>query len=267
VTQALHRAARQAAPTYADLRAQVRGSPIVTPDETSWKVAGERWWLWAFATTATVVYSIAKGRGFPQAAAVLGADFDGTLVRDGWASYGEFREARHQSCVAHLLRHCRELAEIFPDAALPQGVKAVLLDALALRQRAADVSARMLARRRDALFARLLALLDEPVEPLLLQRFVGHLARQGGAIFEFLFDPAVDATNWRAEQALRPAVVNRKVSGGNRTRNGAHTQEILTSVIQTARLRAINPRHMLVELLRAPVPTPSPLLMATPPTR
>jgi transposase len=260
VTQALHRAARQAAPTYADLRAQVRGSPIVTPDETSWKVAGERWWLWVFATAATVVYAIAPGRGFRQASAVLGADFRGTLVHDGWASYREFGDARHQSCVAHLLRHCRELAELFPEAPLPQRVKTVLHEALALRQVAADLAPAQLARRRDALFARLLAALDTPVEPLVLQRFVGHLARQGTAIFEFLFDPAVEATNWRAEQALRPAVVNRKVSGGNRSVAGAQTQQVLTSVIQTARLRDLNPRDVLVALLRAPGPTPSPQL-------
>ncbi len=83
VTHALHRAARQAAPTYDALREQVRGSPVVSPDETSWKVAGHLWWLWAFATATTVVYAIQRGRGFAQAAAVLGADFGGVLVRDG----------------------------------------------------------------------------------------------------------------------------------------------------------------------------------------
>jgi hypothetical protein len=93
VTQALHRAARQATPTYAALRAQVRGSPVVSPDETSWKVSGQLQWLWAYATPSTVVYAIQPGRGFPQAAAVLGPDFDGVLVRDGWAPYRQFDRA------------------------------------------------------------------------------------------------------------------------------------------------------------------------------
>ena len=259
ITQALHRAARAAAPTYDALCATVRGSPIVSPDETSWKVAGERWWLWVFATTATVVYALAPGRGFPEAAAILGAEFSGVLVRDGWAPYREFRAARHQSCLAHLLRHCHTLRDTFPDAALPRDVEAILRGALALRdQRHADtIPAAAFAQRRDRLFARLLQILDRPVEPLLLQRLVGHVVRQGEGIFEFLFNPAVDATNWRAEQALRPAVVNRKVSGGHRSPVGARTQEILTSVIQTARLRDIGPRDVLVDLLRAPHPQPS----------
>jgi transposase len=100
VTHALHRAARQAAPTYAALRDQIRGSPVVSPDETSWKVGGRLWWLWVFATARTVVYTIQDGRGFDQAAAVLGAEFDGVLVRDGWAPYRQFDQAAHQTCLA-----------------------------------------------------------------------------------------------------------------------------------------------------------------------
>ena len=73
VTHALHRAARQAAPTYAALRDAIRASPVVSPDETSWKVAGHLQWLWAFATPSVILYAIQAGRGFPQAAAVLGA--------------------------------------------------------------------------------------------------------------------------------------------------------------------------------------------------
>ena len=94
VTRALHRAARQAQPTYRALRAAIRGSPVVAPDETGWKVNGRLQWLWAFATPETTVYAIQPGRGFPQAAAVLGAAYAGVLVRDGWAPY------RHWLCTS-----------------------------------------------------------------------------------------------------------------------------------------------------------------------
>ncbi len=56
---------------------------MVTPDETGWRVNTEPCWLWAYATPETTVYSIRAGRGFADAAAVLGADFAGVLVRDG----------------------------------------------------------------------------------------------------------------------------------------------------------------------------------------
>ena len=68
-------AATRAMPTYDALCAQVRGSPVVSPDETGWKMAGMLQWLWAFATTTTTVYAIRPGRGFGDAAAILRRGF------------------------------------------------------------------------------------------------------------------------------------------------------------------------------------------------
>jgi transposase len=264
VTHALHRAARQAAPTYDALREQVRASPVVSPDETSWKVGGQLWWLWVFATARTVVYAIQAGRGFAEAAAVLGADYDGVLVRDGWAPYRQFVQAGHQTCLAHLIRRCHEIADAHPRAVWPRQVQAVLQDALAVRDRvaAADISAHGAAVARGHLITRLAALLATPSTLEDGRRLAAHLTTELSALFGFLFDADIDATNWRAEQALRPAVVNRKVSGGNRSTRGAATQEILTSVIQTARRRDLEPRDVLVDLLRAPQPVASPALAA-----
>ena len=110
LVQLLHRTADAAAPAYAALREQVRCSPVVTPDETGWRVNAILHWLWAFATPETTVYAICDGRGFADAAAVLGPDFAGVLVRDGWVAYRGFKKAPHQTCLAHLLRRCQELA-------------------------------------------------------------------------------------------------------------------------------------------------------------
>ena len=262
VTHALHRAARQAAPTYAALRDTIRGSPVVSPDETSWKVGGQLHWLWAFATPTTVLYTIARGRGFADAEAVLGADYAGVLVRDGWAPYRQFTDARHQTCFAHLLRRAKDLATTHPRATWPRQVSALLQDALALRDRhtAGTVSDHGLAVARGHLVTRLATCLGAPVRHADLQRFAAHLTVELPAMFGFLFDPTVDATNWRAEHAIRPAVVNRKVSGGNRSPRGADAQQILASLVHTARLRHLDTREILVDLLQAPTPTVSPVL-------
>jgi transposase len=53
--------------------------------------------------------------------------------------------------------------------------------------------------------------------------------------FTFLSHPEVEPTNWEVERAIRPAVVNRKVWGGNRTWAGARAQEVLMSVLETCR--------------------------------
>ena len=254
VTRALHRAARQARPTYVALCETIRGSPVVAPDETSWRVNGHSHWLWAFATPETTVYAIQPGRGFAQAAGILGAEYAGVLVRDGWAPYRQFTAAAHHTCLAHLLRRCRDLRQDHPRAQFARRVQAALQQALRIRDRrdAGTISRHGAAVARGHVTTRLHTALDH-VGPLpAMRRFAAHLSVELPALFSFLFDPAVDATNWRAEQALRPAVVNRKVSGGNRTARGAVTQQVLTSVLRTAQQRHLDASAILVDLLSAP---------------
>jgi transposase len=253
LVHAVHRAARQARPTYDALCAQVRGSPVVSPDETGWKVAGLLVWLWAFATDRTTVYRIQAGRGFAEAAAVLGRDFDGVLVRDGWAPYRRFRQAAHQTCLAHLLRRCRELRRDHPHSPVVREVDRILHAALTVRDRRSTgvVSAHGAAVARGRLITRLSDTLTRSTRVPAIGRFTRHLAREFEAIWSFLFVPGLDATNWRAEQALRPAVVTRKVCGGNRSWRGAESQQILASVIGTARQRGRHPHRVLTSIVRA----------------
>jgi transposase len=87
------------------------------------------------------------------------------------------------------------------------------------------------------------------------RRFATHLTAEYDAVFSFLFDPTLDATNWRAEHALRPAVVTRKMcGGGNRTVRGAQTQQILASILRTAQQRGLNATAVLATALQAPRP-------------
>ena len=224
-------------------------------------------WLWAFATPETTVYAICDGRGFADAAAVLGPDFAGVLVRDGWVAYRGFKKAPHQTCLAHLLRRCKNLQAAHPDSPWAAAVQAVLQDGLALRDRsnAGDISEHGLASARGRLAARLGRLIDTPAPLADAERFAKHLANEFPAVFLFLCDPSIDATNWRAEQAIRPAVVTRKVCGGNRTRRGADTQQVLASVVRTARQRNLDPRSLITTMLCAPEPVVPEALALPPP--
>jgi len=239
LAQALHRVAQKAEPTYQELVQQIRGAPSVTPDETGWKVGGRLWWMWAFCSANLTVYAIQPGRGYAQAIGVLGADFDGFLVRDGWIVYQRFARAFHQTCLAHLLRRCREMLEVArPGAAeLPRTVKEILQASLQLRDRRDQnqISERGLAIARGQWEARLDRTLDRSYRSPTNRRFANHLRREREAMFTFLYCPGLEATNYRTEQAIRPMVVTRKVWGGNRTANGAHTQSVLVSILQTCR--------------------------------
>lgn len=259
LVHAVQRAARQARPTYEALCATVRGSPVVTPDETSWRVGPDLQWLWVFVTADTTVYVIQPGRGLAQAATVIGDDYPGVLVRDGWQSYRQFMAAGHQTCLAHLLRTCRRLLLDYPGHPFVTAVKAILQEALATRDRyrAGTISDHGLASARGQYLARLgTRLARRPSRHLLIARFQGHLIREFDAIFSFLFEPTLDATNWRAEHAIRPMVVTRKMcGGGNRTERGARAQEVLGSVLRTADQRGLDPTTLLVTLLTARTPT------------
>lgn len=104
------------------------------------------------------------------------------------------------------------------------------------RQRAGHVSDQGLAVARGSCVNRLDRLLAaRPSRVAAARRFASHLRTEFAAVFRFQFDPTLDATNWRAEHALRPAVVTPRMNGGgNRTVRGAHTQQILASVLRTA---------------------------------
>jgi transposase len=256
VTQAVARAGRRAQPTDQALIAGVRASPVVAPDETGWRVAGRKAWLWAFVGDQLTVYHVAAGRGDDDAAHVLGEDDDGVLERDGWAPYRRFVLARHQSCLAHLLRRCRELVADADrgQARTPHAVRRILQRALALRDAGADglVDQAVLATEANQLDAQIGALIAGATRYAPNRRLLAHLGREREHLFTFLRVPGVQATNWRAEQAIRPAVVTRKNWGGNRTRAGADTWETLASVLRTATQQARDPVTLLADLLRAP---------------
>jgi transposase len=92
------------------------------------------------------------------------------------------------------------------------------------------------------------------------RRLLAHLRTEREHMFTFLTEPGVQATNWRAEQALRPAIVNRKSWGGNRTTNGAQVQQITMSVIRTARQQRIDPLELMANTQHAPQPAASELI-------
>jgi transposase len=261
VVRALHRVAAKGQPTYDALCETVRTSAVVVPDETGWKVRGLLHWLWVFATTMTTVYRICPGRGFAEAASVLGADFPGGLSRDGWAPYRQFTHAFHQSCVGHLLRRCRLLQRDHPRARFPARIARILHKALAVRDRraAGTLSSHGVAVARGHLFNQMLDALEHVSTIPEVERFARHLTTELPAVFSFLVNPALDATNWRAEQALRPAIITRKVcGGGNRSPHGAETQHVLASILRTAQQRQLDADAVITTLLHAPAPIVSP---------
>ena len=266
--RALLRMAKKLAPLYEELKARIQNAPVVYPDETSWRDGGHRVWLWVFTNGHETVYSIQPGRGYVQAVVILGTSFSGVLVADGWAPYQKFEEATHQRCLAHLLRRCEEMLEkaTTESAEFPRTVKEILQAALALRDQrdAGKISGEALSTARQELESQMDRLLSEPLSDPDNQRLARHLIRHRDQLYLFLVREDVEATNWPAEQAIRPAVINRKTSGGTRTPQGSAAQGVLMSILRTLQQHQLSPLAIVPRLLRSPQPLKLDSLAASP---
>lgn len=253
ICRAVERVARRGEPTWHALRDAARRSLVNAMDETSWNVEAQLRWLWVVVSEQVTFCDILPGRGFEQAASLLGADYDGWLTHDGWAVYYKFLHAGHQSCISHLIRRCRDMAAVSTPAAahFPLAVKALLEKALSLRDRyqKQELSLHGFLTATGRLEADLDRLLARACRDPANRRLANHLRRERPYLFTFLYCPGLDATNNAAERALRPLVVARKNWGGNRSEKGARAQAVLSSILASARQQKKNPLDVLIELL------------------
>lgn len=256
ICRALMRLGEKAAPTYRQLVMAVRKSPVNWLDETGWRVAAVLEWLWVALSEEVTVFAILPGRGFDEAASILGQDYDGFLNHDGWRPYYRFTRAYHQTCLSHLIRRCRDLIKgVSPAAArFPLAVNLLLHKGLALRDRyrAGEISLHGLYVATGRLEAGMDRLLQRTCRSPENRRLAKHLIHEQPHLFTFLHCPGIDPTNNAAERALRPAVIARKTWGGNRTPNGARAQQILASILRTCQQQGKDAFSRLIGLLRSP---------------
>jgi hypothetical protein len=255
LSQALARVAGRLKPLYDGLLASVKAEPVLHTDETSWWVGGRGASLWVLTNRAGTVYRIVASRSRSQAEALMG-DYQGVLVSDCLNIYDDLTVRQHK-CYAHHLKAIGQALDDPRARASPylRDLRALLLAAMALKREKATLGADRVASLRQALEANAERLLGSPrtamggdgapVEEKLRQR----LGKQRDHLFTFLDHEAVDATNNRAERCLRPAVVSRKLSCGNKTEHGAMTWQILASLAATCRQNGSSFAELLIPRL------------------
>lgn len=255
------RAAERCREAHQAIVRRVQSAPTIVPDETGWRIGGLLAWLHVAVGAGATAYLIDRHRGYEASAKLIGADYAGVMTHDGWKPYDRFANATHQTCIGHLLRRCHELITGGSGGAVrfPRQIKAVLKEGLAIRDRrdAGTLTAAAVADEAFRLSAHLDDLLCRRRGNADNRRLSDHLWRNRDHLFTFLTGPGIDATNYRAEQAIRPAVVNRKVFGGNRTEAGAEAQSILMSVLVTAKQTGVAALSFLAQTFRS-IPTARP---------
>ena len=236
LANALRRVATRLKPQAGAIGGQVRASPTIGSDETSARVDGRTYWQWVFQTPTASYHVIVPRRNGAVVQDFLADAAPQTWVSDLWKPQLGAPAQRHQVCLAHQLRALQYVVDK-EQAAWARDCQTLFRlalhrahqrDAGTLRGAAYTAAVAALERRCDALLA-------TPVAGAEASRLWVRFREHREHLFVFLYDATVPPTNNASEQALRPSVVHRKVTGGFRSEWGAEAHAICTTVFDTAR--------------------------------
>ena len=237
------RAGEAVRPEYDAILERIRGAPILYVDETGIHVQGEKHWIWTFTTPSETFFVIRKSRGTNVLIEVLTRRFKGIIVCDGWKPYARFTK-NLQRCWAHLLRESKDIAEKFEEAIpLHKALKELydLLTKALENDPPPEVRMTLWELAQEAL--RHWISKEYSIEKV--RKFIGKISNGFDYWFTFILNPGVDPTNNRAERALRPHVVLRKILGTLRNRKGTAIHELIMTVLATWGQRGLDCLQML----------------------
>ena len=234
-------------PEYEWVLQRIRLAEVVYSDETGVKVDGRRYWIWAFTTQSETLVAIRKSRGEKVLKEILGEDFKGVVVCDGWKPYASFTR-RIQRCWAHLLREAKCLAEDVEEAEpLKRGLNKLYKDLKTSLLDNPSPEKRMRLKRKAK--RRISYWLNKRYKNEETKKFIQKLRNGFEYWFTFLTTPNVEPTNNRAERALREHVVQRKIIGTFRNGKGTRIYETVMTVLATWKQQGRNLSQALAETL------------------
>lgn len=268
---------RHVEPTYEALLERALSAPVLHADESGWPLLGKKGKspgsVWTLTTPEVVVYRMMPSKSEEDGHRILG-HYQGTVVADGYVVYKNLSRAgpfRLANCWGHVLRHAEEAYENFPTAC-GELLKQIgeLYDverevpgpfpgdeeAQKLRHRLRQGRSRPLTKK---IYKWLFAQRGLPRSQLGL--LVNYILERWKGLTVFLEDPLVPLDNNAAERSLRGPVLGRKNHYGSRSKRGIHVAEILYSLCETAKLKAIDPRAYLVMATKAAIRKPGTITM------
>ena len=241
-------------PFYAQIADIVRFSTGINVDETSWPCGSGTEWLWTFTNPDCAFFKIAPSRAGAVPANVLGEHYGGVLGSDCFSAYNTLDALAKQKCLTHYERAAKNLEKFYPrdqSACLFAGcLKDIFKRA---RQAKHDWTAGIVNDKQANQMAKdfeeeLDQLVELPLEnhdaENLRKRFIAHRDEN----FIFLRFKEIEPDNNRAERALRPSVVMRKITYGNNSETGARNHETLMSLVETAKLHDADPLDLMMSL-------------------
>ena len=237
---------------YEKLKNNLKDKPYLNVDETGWKNK----WLWCYADHRHAVYRIESGRGQKELKGVLGDIYKGVLISDLLGAYNGILSLK-QKCLVHVLRLIDKRLTYYGND--PEMVKYFVNLKTAIK-RVIRLNNRMKGERLPNNFSlkkadtvgRLRRILNKELEPIKADKFRKKLLDHFDELVTCLNYKGIASHNNLVERLLRTSVIMRKITFGNRSREGELNHEVIMSLVQTARLQNLNPLPFLRALLTNP---------------
>ncbi len=222
--------------------ARLRSARAVASDETGVRIEGVNAQHWVFRAPGVVLHEAAFSRAAQVVRDVMGGHRPAFWTSDRYSAQ-QGHGQRHQTCLAHLARDIAFALEVSEDP-VPFRLKLWMDDVFALWRSLADIAASTVARKRRKLDDRIGRILCARSDCEVTSALLRKIANARDQLLTFLDAPGlVQPTNNDCERALRPAVINRKVTNGFRSAWAAHADAALRTVIDTERLAGLGPYH------------------------
>jgi transposase len=213
---------------------------VANVDETGWKHAGKRRWLWGAVTALCTVFLVTQSRSAKVLAAVLGEDVTGLVGSDRYRAYRSIPTERRQVCWAHLKRDLAAFAERGGSVGDwgKEGIGLVAkIFAAGYRFKDGTRDRRGLQAEIAPLRHDFRAFLERATEApsWKVRGFSADLRKLESALGTFASVAGVEPTNNAAERALRPAVFWRKGCFGADSDDGTQFVARILTVPATCR--------------------------------
>lgn len=250
----LSRTGRDLEPAYTAIEAAVPLQSTLHADETGWKMDGQRWVMWIFCNQRLVFFYADKSRGAQIPKTILGEDYRGLLHSDFYASYNGFQYT--QKCLVHFLRDIRTELLVAPEekslVRLKKLTKVIIKEGEEAQHQDKQRKKEKHIKACQRTIHTMCKLTSDHPETLTL---IKRVNKYQDCLMNFAYHPDAAFHNNLAERMIRPAVIFRKISFGNRTPEGARNHAILATVLETCRANNIPLQPFIKDLISSPPET------------
>lgn len=229
------------ASAHAQAQQAVQQAQAKNVDETGWKQAGQKRWLWGAATALVACFVIAASRGAVGLASLLGKKIKGVICSDRWSVYSQLKLGLRQLCWAHLKRDFQKLVDRGGAAKEygELGLAAVHILFHEWHLFRGGGSRANLQRELEPLREAMRSWLEDGAQcpDSKAAALCGNLLALEPALWTCLYKSGVEPTNNHIERLLRAGVLWRKNAFGSHSEGGCRFAERLLTVVQTLRMQ------------------------------